>query len=65
MGTLYGLDYFDQVQYRVVHKGQERTLVISALAMINRSRKQALPFSIVPTLHGQAGSQKCTTRYCT
>jgi NTE family protein len=21
MGTLYGLDYFDQVQYRVVHKG--------------------------------------------
>ena len=30
MGTLYGLDYFDQVQYRVVHKGQERTLVISA-----------------------------------
>ena len=32
MGTLYGLDYFDQVQYRVVHKGQERTLVISARA---------------------------------
>jgi len=30
MGTLYGLDYFDQVQYRVVHKGQEHTLVISA-----------------------------------
>ena len=30
MGTLYGLDYFDQVQYRVVHKGQERTLVIGA-----------------------------------
>lgn len=30
MGTLYGLDYFDQVQYRVIHKGQERTLVISA-----------------------------------
>ena len=30
MGTLYGLDYFDQVQYRVVHKGKERTLVISA-----------------------------------
>ena len=32
MGTLYGLDYFDQVQYRVVHKGQDRTLVISARA---------------------------------
>ena len=32
MGTLYGLDYFDQVQYRVVHKGKERTLVISARA---------------------------------
>ena len=30
MGTLYGLDYFEQVQYRVVHKGNERTLVISA-----------------------------------
>ncbi|MBP3865299.1 MAG: patatin-like phospholipase family protein, partial [Pseudomonas sp.] len=30
MDTLYGLDYFDQVQYRVVHKGKERTLVISA-----------------------------------
>ena len=33
MGTLYGLDYFDQVQYRVVHKGKERTLVISARAI--------------------------------
>ncbi|MFP3516719.1 patatin-like phospholipase family protein [Pseudomonas sp. SIMBA_077] len=32
MGTLYGLDYFDQVQYRVVHKGKDRTLVISARA---------------------------------
>ncbi|VVO05278.1 patatin-like phospholipase family protein [Pseudomonas fluorescens] len=30
MGTLYGLDYFDQVQYRVVHKGQDHTLVINA-----------------------------------
>lgn len=30
MGTLYGLDYFEQVQYRVVHKGQDQTLVISA-----------------------------------
>ncbi|NWE46327.1 patatin-like phospholipase family protein [Pseudomonas gingeri] len=30
MGTLYGLDYFEQVQYRVVHKGQDNTLVISA-----------------------------------
>ncbi|PZW79276.1 NTE family protein [Pseudomonas sp. 2848] len=30
MGTLYGLDYFDQVQYRVAHKGDEHTLVISA-----------------------------------
>lgn len=30
MGTLYGLDYFDQVRYRVVHKGQDHTLVISA-----------------------------------
>ncbi len=30
MGTLYGLDYFEQVQYRVVHKGHDRTLVISA-----------------------------------
>ncbi|MEX5668368.1 patatin-like phospholipase family protein [Pseudomonas neuropathica] len=30
MGTLYGLDYFEQVQYRVVHKGQDHTLVISA-----------------------------------
>ena len=30
MGTLYGLDYFEQVQYRVVHKGKEQTLVISA-----------------------------------
>ena len=30
MGTLYGLDYFEQVQYRVVHKGDDRTLVISA-----------------------------------
>lgn len=30
MGTLYGLDYFEQVQYRVVHKGQNHTLVISA-----------------------------------
>ncbi|MFJ7883246.1 patatin-like phospholipase family protein [Pseudomonas sp. NPDC096917] len=32
MGTLYGLDYFDQVQYRVAHKGQDRTLVITARA---------------------------------
>ncbi|WP_347904681.1 patatin-like phospholipase family protein [Pseudomonas purpurea] len=30
MGTLYGLDYFEQVQYRVVHKGHDQTLVISA-----------------------------------
>lgn len=30
MGTLYGLDYFEQVQYRVVHKGKDQTLVISA-----------------------------------
>ncbi|MDH0300393.1 MULTISPECIES: patatin-like phospholipase family protein [unclassified Pseudomonas] len=30
MGTLYGLDYFDQVQYRVVHKGGDNTLVINA-----------------------------------
>lgn len=30
MGTLYGLDFFEQVQYRVVHKGQHNTLVISA-----------------------------------
>ncbi|CAI8839331.1 MULTISPECIES: patatin-like phospholipase family protein [Pseudomonas] len=30
MGTLYGLDYFEQVQYRVVHKGADHTLVISA-----------------------------------
>ncbi|MBN6773395.1 patatin-like phospholipase family protein [Pseudomonas granadensis] len=30
MGTLYGLDYFEQVQYRVVHKGNDHTLVISA-----------------------------------
>ncbi|MFZ3283401.1 patatin-like phospholipase family protein [Pseudomonas sp.] len=30
MGTLYGLDYFEQVQYRVVHKGENHTLVISA-----------------------------------
>ncbi|AIL63008.1 patatin-like phospholipase family protein [Pseudomonas alkylphenolica] len=30
MGTLYGLDYFDRVQYRVVHKGSENTLVINA-----------------------------------
>ncbi|MFK0088851.1 patatin-like phospholipase family protein [Pseudomonas sp. NPDC090755] len=31
MGTLYGLDYFDRVQYRVVHKGKDNTLVINAL----------------------------------
>ncbi|MCP1480217.1 patatin-like phospholipase family protein [Pseudomonas chlororaphis] len=30
MGTLYGLDYFEQVQYRVVHKGNDHTLVINA-----------------------------------
>ncbi|PSS50733.1 patatin-like phospholipase family protein [Pseudomonas sp. BBP2017] len=30
MGTLYGLDYFDRVQYRVVHKGSDNTLVINA-----------------------------------
>ncbi|MBA1205015.1 BamA/TamA family outer membrane protein [Pseudomonas capeferrum] len=30
MGTLYGLDYFDRVQYRIVHKGDDHTLVISA-----------------------------------
>lgn len=30
MGTLYGLDYFEQVQYRVVNKAKEHTLVISA-----------------------------------
>ncbi|MFJ4371594.1 patatin-like phospholipase family protein [Pseudomonas japonica] len=30
MGTLYGLDYFDRVQYRVVHKGKDHTLVINA-----------------------------------
>ncbi|WP_462379067.1 patatin-like phospholipase family protein [Pseudomonas sp. Marseille-QA0892] len=31
MGTLYGLDYFDQVQYRVVHGSQgSNTLVIDA-----------------------------------
>ncbi|NBA97792.1 patatin-like phospholipase family protein [Pseudomonas sp. R5(2019)] len=30
MGTLYGLDYFERVQYRVVHKGPDNTLVINA-----------------------------------
>src|SRR3546814_9957420 len=30
MGTLYGLDYFKQLQYRVVHKAPDHTLVISA-----------------------------------
>lgn len=30
MGTLYGLDYFEQVQYRVAHKGEDHTLIISA-----------------------------------
>ncbi|MHC6226727.1 patatin-like phospholipase family protein [Pseudomonas sp. X10] len=30
MGTLYGLDYFDRVQYRVVHKDDDNTLVINA-----------------------------------
>lgn len=30
MGTLYGLDYFEQVQYRVARKGREHALVISA-----------------------------------
>ncbi|WP_407315780.1 patatin-like phospholipase family protein [Pseudomonas sp. nanlin1] len=30
MGTLYGLDYFERVQYRVVHQGEDNTLVISA-----------------------------------
>lgn len=30
MGTLYGLDYFDRVQYRVVHKGDDNILVINA-----------------------------------
>jgi NTE family protein len=30
MGTLYGLDYFEQVQYRVAHKGNDHTLIISA-----------------------------------
>ncbi|UUT25447.1 patatin-like phospholipase family protein [Pseudomonas sp. T8] len=30
MGTLYGLDYFEQVQYRVVHRGNDHTLVINA-----------------------------------
>ncbi|MBV4499035.1 patatin-like phospholipase family protein [Pseudomonas shirazensis] len=30
MGTLYGLDYFDGVQYRVVHRGDNNTLVIKA-----------------------------------
>lgn len=29
MGTLYGLDYFDQVQYRVVHGDPGNTLVIT------------------------------------
>ena len=30
MGTLYGLDYFEQVQYRVAHKGTDHTLIITA-----------------------------------
>ena len=30
MGTLYGLDYFDQVQYRTVHEASGSTLVIDA-----------------------------------
>jgi len=30
MGTLYGLDYFEQVQYRVAHKAKAHTLIISA-----------------------------------
>lgn len=30
MGTLYGLDYFEQVQYRVAHKGTNHTLIITA-----------------------------------
>ncbi|MNO42453.1 Outer membrane protein assembly factor BamA [compost metagenome] len=30
MGTLYGLDYFERVQYRVVHKGLDNILVINA-----------------------------------
>ncbi|WP_166359799.1 patatin-like phospholipase family protein [Pseudomonas akapageensis] len=30
MGTLYGLDYFERVQYRVVHEGDDNILVINA-----------------------------------
>ena len=42
MGTLYGLDYFEQVQYRVVHKGADNTLVISARGRRTGNSRQAI-----------------------
>ena len=54
MGTLYGLDYFDQVQYRVVHKGQERTLVISARAKRSGTDFLRLGINLSDDMHGDS-----------
>ncbi|MQT30721.1 BamA/TamA family outer membrane protein [Pseudomonas helleri] len=54
MGTLYGLDYFDQVQYRVVHKGQERTLVISARAKRSGTDYLRLGINLSDDMHGDS-----------
>ncbi len=54
MGTLYGLDYFDQVQYRVARKGQDHTLVISARAKRSGTDYLRLGLNLSDDLRGDS-----------
>ncbi|KTC33359.1 hypothetical protein AO265_16100, partial [Pseudomonas sp. ABAC61] len=54
MGTLYGLDFFEQVQYRVIHKGQDNTLVISARGKRSGTDYLRLGLSLSDDLRGDS-----------
>lgn len=54
MGTLYGLDYFDRVQYRVVHKGQDNILVINARGKRGGTDYLRLGLSLSDDLRGDS-----------
>lgn len=54
MGTLYGLDYFEQVHYRVVHKDADNTLVITARGKRNGTDYLRLGLNLSDDLRGDS-----------
>lgn len=54
MSTLYGLDYFDQVQYRVVHRKEGNALVIHAYGKRGGTDYLRLGLSLSDDLRGDS-----------